>query len=267
MGAPVTCRTERAAPAARVAVELREHDAGERQRLGEGLRDVHRILALHGIDDEERLDGLERRVDRAHLGHHRLVDRQAPRRVHDQHVVEVALRPVERGSGDGHRLLRGIRGKEVHVQVLRERGELVDGRGTIDVRGNHQHLFLRGVAQQARELSGAGRLARALQAREQDHGRRLGREVQASLRAAHELHQLLVDHADQRLARREAADDLLPERLLRHAADEVLHHRQPASASSSASRTSRSMSWMFSSVSRACRAGLHDGGEALRQGV
>jgi hypothetical protein len=44
--------------------------------------------------------------------------------------------------------------------------------------------------------------------------------------AAHELHELVVDHADQRLARREAAGHLLAERLLADAPDEILDDGQ-----------------------------------------
>ena len=51
--------------AARVAVELGEHDAGERQALVERARDVDRVLALHRVDHEQRLDGLQRGVQLA----------------------------------------------------------------------------------------------------------------------------------------------------------------------------------------------------------
>ena len=51
--------------AARIAVELGEHDAGERQRVAERVRGVDRVLALHRIDDEQRLDRLHRRVQLA----------------------------------------------------------------------------------------------------------------------------------------------------------------------------------------------------------
>ena len=66
--------------AARVAVELGQHDAGERQRVLEGLGGVDRVLALHGVDDEQRLDRVQRRVQLADLGHQRFVDAPAGRR-------------------------------------------------------------------------------------------------------------------------------------------------------------------------------------------
>ena len=66
--------------AARVAVELGQHHAGQRQRVLEGLGGVDRVLALHRIDDEQRLDRLQHRVQVADLGHQRLVDAPGGRR-------------------------------------------------------------------------------------------------------------------------------------------------------------------------------------------
>jgi transcription initiation factor TFIID subunit TAF12 len=65
---------------------------------------------------------------------------------------------------------------------------------------------------------------------------------------------LAMHDADQRLAGRQRADDFLAERLLLTDATNVANDRKRTSASSSASRTSRSASWMFSSVRRLRRA-------------
>lgn len=66
---------ERGAAAA-VAVDLGENDAGERQPLVEGLGRVDGVLAEHGVDHEERFDGLEEGVEFSHLLHHRFVNGQ-----------------------------------------------------------------------------------------------------------------------------------------------------------------------------------------------
>ena len=52
------------------------------------------------------------------------------------------------------------------------------------------------------------------------------RKLEARGFTAHHGSQLAMHDPDERLARREAADDLLAERLLLHARDEILHHRQ-----------------------------------------
>jgi hypothetical protein len=45
--------------AARIAVGLGQDDAGQRQRLLEGLGGVDRVLALHGVDHEQGLDRVQ----------------------------------------------------------------------------------------------------------------------------------------------------------------------------------------------------------------
>ena len=77
-----------------------------------------------------------------------------------------------------------------------------------------------------RELAGGRGLARALQAREQDHRRRLHGEIERRGRAAHQRGELAMDDADQRLTRRQRADDLLADGLLLDRGDEVLDDRQ-----------------------------------------
>ena len=79
------------------------------------------------------------------------------------------------------------------------------------------------LAQEQRELRGRRRLARALEPGEQDHGRRLAREGELGVAAAHERRQLVVDDPDDLLARREALRHVGAERARAHALDEVLH--------------------------------------------
>jgi hypothetical protein len=78
IGLPVTVRTERRT-AARIAVGLGEHYAGERQRPAEGSRRIDGVLTRHGVDHEQRLDRYHRTRKLAHLRHHLLVDVQASR--------------------------------------------------------------------------------------------------------------------------------------------------------------------------------------------
>jgi hypothetical protein len=185
-----------------------------------------------------------------------------------RHVVVVLARPVERGARDVHRFLRRIRGEELDLEVLRQARELVDGRRAVDVGRDQQHLLLRGVADEACELARARGLARALQAREQDDRRRLRGEVEALARPAHQLHQLLVHDAHQRLARREAADHLLAERLVLDARDEVLDHRETGvRIEEGEAHFAQHLLDVVLGEARVAAQGLDDVGEALREGV
>ena len=76
------------------------------------------------------------------------------------------------------------------------------------------------------QLAGSGGLAGALQAGQQDHGRRRMAQIEGLRAAAHQRHQFIVDDADQRLARRQAALHIGADRLDLHRFDEALDHGQ-----------------------------------------
>ncbi len=76
------------------------------------------------------------------------------------------------------------------------------GRYTSDAR--EQRLAPVLLDEVARELRGGRRLARALQPREQHDDRRRRMQVETAARLAHDARQFLMDHADERLARRQA---------------------------------------------------------------
>ncbi len=82
--------------AACVAVELGEDDAVEAELVVEGLGDGDRVLAGHGVDDEEDVVGVDRLGDLTDLLHQLLVDGQTAGGVDDDDVA--AGRP---GLGDG----------------------------------------------------------------------------------------------------------------------------------------------------------------------
>ena len=160
------------------------------------------------------------------LGHQRFIDRQAPGRVHQQHIEVVALGVVQRGQRDVVRLLLARGRKPLGAGLPGDRLQLLDRRRAIDVRRDRQHLLLPALDEMLGQLGGGGGLAGALQASHQDDGRRLGCEVQVGDAFAHRRGEFPVDDTDQRLAGVQRADDFLAERFLLDACDEVTHHRQ-----------------------------------------
>ena len=80
--------------AARVAVGLGQHHAGQVQRGTESPRRIDGVLAGHAVDDEQRLDRLQARARSRTSRHHFLVDVQAARGIDHQHVVYTAARGV-----------------------------------------------------------------------------------------------------------------------------------------------------------------------------
>ena len=81
--------------AAGVAVELRQHDAVERDALLERLGDVDGLLAGHRVEDEQDVERLHRVADPRELVHQRLVDVEPAGGVDDDDVEAVGLRPLE----------------------------------------------------------------------------------------------------------------------------------------------------------------------------
>ena len=110
-----------------------------------------------------------------------------------------------------------------HLDLLAELLELVDRGGALQVGGDEARLAAL-LAQVQRELAGGRRLARALQAGEQDDRELPERETGLAL--AHQLRQLVVDDLHDLLAGRQALEDLLAERPLADGGDEVAHDRE-----------------------------------------
>ena len=73
--------------AARVAVHLGQHHARQSKPRMKILRGVHRVLAGHGVGDEENLLRREKFFQALHLGHQFLVDVQPAGGVDDQRVA------------------------------------------------------------------------------------------------------------------------------------------------------------------------------------
>jgi len=212
--------------AACIAVGLGEHDAREVERRAEGPCRIHRVLARHAVDDEQRLDRLERGAELAHLGHHLLVDVQAARGIDEQRVIDTAARLFECARGDGERLLARARRRNVDAELRTKALELQHRSRATHVRRDEQHALALALPQPQRDLGRGRGLARALQAGEQDDRRRLRAQVDRAHALAHHAHQLFMDDAHQRLAGRQALVDLESDRARPDGLDELLDHRQ-----------------------------------------
>ena len=126
--------------AARVAVELRQDDAVERDPLLERLGDVDRLLTRHRIEDEEDVERLDGVADARELVHQRLVDVEPAGRVDDDDVEAVRLRALEpvHGGLDRDPASRcGRRGSDLLAELL----ELVDRGGPLQVGRDEPRLF------------------------------------------------------------------------------------------------------------------------------
>src|SRR5262245_16647559 len=203
--------------AARVAVELRQHDSVERDALLERLRDVDGFLTCHRVEHEQNVRGLRDVADALELVHQLLVHVQAAGGVEDDRVGVELFDPV----ADDRDRIAAVFAVHGNLDLLAELLELVDRRRALQVGGDEAGLppFL---PQQQRELRGGRRLARALEPGEQDHRGRPTGEGELRAAGAHQGRQLVVDDLHDLLARRDALQDLLTERPLPDLSNEVL---------------------------------------------
>ena len=168
IGLPVTARIDKRGAAARIAIDAGQHDAGDADALGEALGDIDRVLAGHGVGDEQALGRLHRVAHRRDLEHQRLVDMEPAGGVEDDHVVASRRATSMRAPGDGDRLLARDDRQGRDLDLAAEHGELLLRRRALHVERGQQHLLALALFEEARELGRGRGLARALQAEHQD---------------------------------------------------------------------------------------------------
>ena len=186
--------------AAGVAVELREDDAVEGEGLVERLRRRDRVLAGHGVDDEERVVRRHRVADAAHLVHQLGVDGEAAGGVDDDDVAAGASGLLDAVGRGGDRIAAALAAVHRHVDLAAERAQLLDGGGALEVGADEERLAAL-LLEPAGELGRVRRLARALEAGHEDDRRRLRRVGDLDGLAAEGVDQGLVDDLDDLLGR------------------------------------------------------------------
>src|SRR5690606_35388730 len=92
----------------------------------------------------------------------------------------------------------------------------------LDVRSDEEGLALPGLAELEGELRAGRRLAASLEARHENDGRASLLEADGGVDRPHERRELSIDEIDELLTRLDALEDLLAERLLLDAREELL---------------------------------------------
>ena len=212
--------------AARIAIELGQNHAGERQRVVKRLGGIDGILAEHGIGHKQCFNRTDGSVQGGDLLHHRFIDPEPAGRVNDQHIVIVVLAPLHRSAGNVERVLIRRRREKVGTRLGGHRFELLNRGGAVNVDRHQQHFFLLLFLEPACQFARRGGFASALQPGQQNDGGWGGSQVESRRRAAHDGSEFAVDQTDQRLAGRERSDDLLALGFFLDAGYKVAHHRQ-----------------------------------------
>ena len=161
------CRT-----AARITVHLGQYDAGQRQGFIKCLSSVHRILAQHGIDDEQSFNRVDRRMKRFDFVHHLFIDCQATGGIDHQYIVKMFFGVIDGGSRNLNRFLVGIGREKVHTNLFCQQAQLFNRSRAVNVGRYHQDFFLLIVFQQAGEFADGCCFTGTLQTGHQNDGRR-----------------------------------------------------------------------------------------------
>ena len=187
--------------------------------------ELHRVLAGHGVGDEQDFLRIQDLLQRLHLVHQLLVDVQAAGGIDDEHVAGVVdglaarflYQPLH-GRGVG---LLDLAFVEVRLDGLGHHFQLLARRGTIDVHRN-QHGTMAALLEPVRQLARSGGLAGTLQARHEHDRRRLRGELELGGVFAKDGDQFVANNLDDLLGGRERGHHFLAQRLLADVVDQFL---------------------------------------------
>ena len=210
--------------AAAVAVDPRQHDAGEADALIEGACEVDRVLAGQGVRDQQHFMRVGRGFDLGRLAHHLFVERGAAGGVEQHHVVAAELAGFQCALGDLRGLLPRHDRQRRDVEVAAQHGQLLHRRRAVDVERGHQHLALVALGHAAGEFCGGGGFAGALKADHHDGDRRHRIEIDGLAVGTKRGDQFVMDDLDHHLAGRDRLDDGGADRLFADAIDEAADH-------------------------------------------
>jgi hypothetical protein len=155
------------------AVELGDDEAGQRDRLVEGLDLSQRVLPDVGVEHQQhlvrrrRVGLLDHPADLGDLLHQVQLRRQAARGVGDHDVDAARLRGGNRVEDDGRRIARFL-GDDGHVVALAPGHQLLACRGAEGVAGGEEDA-LAVLLEVLGQLADRGRLAGAVHAGDHDH--------------------------------------------------------------------------------------------------
>ena len=166
---------------------------------------THRVLADHGVGDEQHFAGLQFFFQHAQLIHQIIIDVQAAGGVHQDHVAGGKLGFLDGAFHDFDRLVRAGAGPDRRAHGFRDLGKLFARGGTIDVSGNHQRTMAV-LRKPFGELSGGGGFAGTLQPNDHPHRRRARSEDRLGVLAENG-GELIADNFDDLLIGRKLQKD------------------------------------------------------------
>ena len=206
--------------AARIAVELRQNDAGDAEALVKFSGGANGVLADHGVGDEENFGGREIALELRELVHQFVVDVQAAGGVDENYVAGGEFRFAHRAANNFERLVGARAGPAGSAGGFRDLRELLARGGAIDVGGNDERPVAV-FAEPFAEFAGGGRFAGALQADDHPDGRRARSEKHFGF-AAEEIAEFVANNFHDLLIGRKLQKNFGAEGLLANVRDDFV---------------------------------------------
>ena len=210
----VAIRLRRAA--ARIAVELTEHDARHAHAPVELPGALDRVLSGHRVGNVESVGRVGHVANRDKLGHQLVVNVQPAGGIDDHDVETEVARFGDRPLRTRDRIHFARRIVHADGRLCAHDAELLNRGRSLHV-GRHQHRMSALGDQPFPKLSRRRRLPRPLQPQQQHDARPLAGRLQAPIGIAEESQHLVTDDLDDLLRRREAPEHILPHRPIAHA--------------------------------------------------
>ena len=211
-------------PAAGVAVEFGQDQAGDTDRLVEVGGHADRLLAGGGVGDEQRFARLEEGGDTFQLLDQGVVDFLAAGGVEDDGGGILGFQPFDGAFGGFEDVFFArFRGEHGHADVVGEYLELLDGGRAVEVEGDEDRA-LPVFFEAAGEFRAGGGFAGAVQAADEDVTGRV--EVQRGLVAAEQGTQFVMENLDDLLAGRDRFQHLVAHGAYFDRLDKGLGHAQ-----------------------------------------
>ena len=126
-----------------VTIKLGQHHTVETNLLVKQHCGVHRVLANHGVNDEQRFVRLDGLPHRPQLRHQVLIDGQPTSSIDQDDVVQLQFSLGFGPASHIHRIadtVAGLRGKNGYVHTLADNAQLIHGIGALQVSGHQQRL-------------------------------------------------------------------------------------------------------------------------------
>ena len=204
----------------RIPIHFSQNHSINTQSLIEILGDSDSVLAGHGIGHQEHLFRLKVVFDLAEFQHQGLINMKPSRRINEHQIVTSLKGYLSSLHTDLQRCLGSFGTVRVDFQFLTQLLQLIDGRWTVDVRGDKVGPFL-SFLKISREFRRSGRLPTSMETNQHDRHRRASREMDLLLFASHEVGHLFSYNLDQLLGGSKASQHLLADGSLFHRLDEV----------------------------------------------